>query len=122
MVRNMFGDLFKKHRIAQGKTLRAFCLEFGYDAGNISRLERGKMAPPDTDEAINRYADNLGLKSGSAERQEFIDVAYAERGKVPTDLMSDADLVDKLPVLFRSLRTNGCDDDLRKLAEEIRKL
>lgn len=118
-----FGEVFKQFRTRSGKTLRRFCEEGGLDPGNISKLERGKMAAPDSDELLHRYAQMFGLVEGSSDWHLFFDSASAERGKLPNDLLSDAELVGKLPVLFRSLRnmTDG-DDDLRKLAEDIRRL
>lgn len=118
-----FGDAFKEFRIRSGKTLRRFCEENGLDPGNISRLERGKMPAPESDELLRRYAMMLGLKEDSSEWHQLLDTAAAERGQLPKDLLSDAELVDKLLVLFRTLRNmNNNDSDLRKLAEDIRRL
>ncbi len=41
-----FGEFFKAKRQALGLTLREFCLKHKLDPGNISRLERGLLAPP----------------------------------------------------------------------------
>jgi hypothetical protein len=35
-----FGELVKKYRLAQDKSLRRFCEEHDYDPGNQSKLER----------------------------------------------------------------------------------
>jgi transcriptional regulator with XRE-family HTH domain len=120
-----FGELFKAHRIRAGKTLRSFCAENELDPGNTSKLERGKMAPPDSDEILRRYAAMLGVAEGSADWHLFMDTAAAERGQLPKSLLQDAELVEKLPVLFRTLRdmTDGdADADLRKMAEEVRRI
>ncbi len=42
----LFGEYFKKKRLEIGKTLRQFCLENGLDPGNISKIERGILRPP----------------------------------------------------------------------------
>ncbi len=99
-----FGELVKKHRLAAGKTLRVFCLTHHFDPGNLSRIERGIASPPQGHELLERYAAALGLPRGSDDWLELFDAAAAERGQIPADLMSDEEVVEKLPVLFRTLR------------------
>ena len=41
-----FGEFFKVKRQALGLTLREFCLKHKLDPGNLSRMERGLLAPP----------------------------------------------------------------------------
>jgi transcriptional regulator with XRE-family HTH domain len=121
-MKSSFGEYFKERRIAKGVTLRAFCLENGFDPGNISRLERGLLGPPHSHEKIEEYARALGIKEGSDEWIEFFDRAAAESGRIPKDLLSDEELVDKLPVLFRTLRGQKVDPKkLEELAETIRR-
>ncbi len=117
-----FGMLLKKHRLKKGQTLREFCLEHGFDPSNFSRMERGLFPPPQSHELIEKYAVALGLKPGSDEWMELFDVAAAERGQIPPDLMSDAELVDKLPVLFRTMRAKQISPEvLDGLLERIRR-
>ena len=40
-----YGNLITETRINLGYTLRKFCLEFGYDCGNFSKMERGLLNP-----------------------------------------------------------------------------
>lgn len=117
-----FGEIFKRLRIASGQTLRAFCAKHELDPGNISKLERGRVAPPESQEILESYAKALKLKKGSEDRQAFFDAAAAECGRVPADLLEDDELVDKLPVLFRALRdTKPHADGLDELIEKIRR-
>jgi len=121
----MFGELFKDYRIRSGKTLRRFCADNGLDAGNISKLERGKLPAPESEDLLRHYAEVLGLQEGSEDWQSFMDTAAAERGRVPNDLLRDEELVGKLPVLFRTLRKvtdDGAKSDFLKLAEDVRRL
>ena len=118
---NSFGGFFKARRMATGLTLRAFCLRHKLDPGNLSRIERGRMPPPQSEEVLRRYAKYLSLKEGGDDWYTFFDLAAAERGKLPRDL-SDAEVLVKLPVLFRSLRGEKVSiRQMRKLAEEIRR-
>ncbi len=117
-----FGALIKTHRLALGQSLRVFCKENAIDAGNFSRLERGQYPPPQNRGKLEDYARALGLVDGSVDWFEFFDLAAAERGEIPHDLMSDAEIVEKLPVLFRTIRQKAMDDGkLDELVERIRR-
>ena len=91
-----FGALLKKHRLAKGKTLREFCLENGFAPSTLSRMERGLFLPPQSRELVEKYAVALRLKPGSDDWLELFDVAAAERGQIPAELLADAELLDKL--------------------------
>ena len=108
MPHDSFGDLFKARRIAIRKTLRVFCAD-GFDPGNISRLERGRLAPPASENKLREYAEALELQVNTAEWQQFLDFAAASRGEIPSDLLADQELVGKLPALFRTLRGEKVD-------------
>jgi transcriptional regulator with XRE-family HTH domain len=117
-----FSSLLRRLRAKQGLTLRDFCLKNHFDPGNYSRLERGLYPPPQSHEQIEKYARALGLQEGSEEWMELFDVAAATRGEIPRDLLTDAELVEKLPVLFRTLRGQPVSPEkLGELAELIRR-
>jgi transcriptional regulator with XRE-family HTH domain len=119
---NAFGKHLKRLRMAKGQTLREFCQVNGFDPGNYSRLERGLFLPPQKEELLEKYAAALGLRRGSDEWLEFFDLAAASRGEIPKDLLSDEEVVDKLPVLFRTLRGSAMSPDkLDALVEKIRR-
>jgi transcriptional regulator with XRE-family HTH domain len=118
----LFGEFFKKKRVERGLTLRSFCLKNGFDPGNISKIERGLLAPPNSREKLEEYASALGLKPGSTDWVEFFDRAAACKGEIPLEIMNDAELVDKLPLIFRTIRGKKVTDkQLDELAELIRK-
>jgi transcriptional regulator with XRE-family HTH domain len=117
-----FGAFFRSMRERSGLSLREFCLDNEFDPGNISRLERGLLSPPESREKLEQYAKALGLKKGSDDWYTFFDLAAAERGKIPDDVLKDEELVERLPVLFRTLRGQRVDkDDLDDLIERIRR-
>lgn len=118
----LFGDYFKSMRIRKGMTLRNFCQTCGFDAGNLSKLERGLVPPPKSREVLERYAECLDLKKGSDEWYTFFDLASACTGQIPPEVMNDAQLVAKLPLIFRTLRGQEVpEDQLKDLAELIRR-
>lgn len=115
-----FGDLFRSRRMALGLTLRKFCLENGLDPGNISRLERGLLQPPQDRDKLESYARLLNIEKESGDWYEFFDLAAAETGRIPEEIMQDSQLVQKLPLLFRTLRGEKVPDD--RLDELVRRL
>jgi len=117
-----FGKLIKECRLSSGLSLREFCLKNGFDAGNHSKLERGLFAPPENDDRVEVYAKALELEEGTDKWMSLFDAAAAERGRFPTDLMSDKQVVSKLPVLFRTLRSErkSGNFDLDEFVERIK--
>ena len=116
-----FGSFYKGLRIKRRMTLRKFCLKFRLDPGNISKLERGLLPPPHSEEKLAEYARALGLRKGTDDWYTFFDLAAAERGKVPADMLEDKELAGKLPILFRTLRGQKVSDKtLNKLIDKIR--
>jgi transcriptional regulator with XRE-family HTH domain len=116
-----FGRYFEELRQAQGLTLRMFCKKGACDPANISRMERGLIPPPKGREILEKYAETLGLVEGSDEWYKFFDLAAADQGIVPQDIMEDAELVKVLPVFFRTLRgQKPTEEEMKRLAEKIR--
>ncbi len=99
-----FGEFIKAKRIALGLSLRAFCEQNGFDPGNHSKLERGIFNPPDDDGFMNKLAAALHVAKQSGEWFDFHNYASVARKQIPQDLLDDAEVVDKLPVLFRTLQ------------------
>jgi len=122
MKGSIFGSYFKEVRIKRRLTLRQFCEKFGFDPGNISKLERGLLPPPQSKIKLEQYAQALGLRKGSSAWYEFFDLAAASRGQIPEEILADDKLVKKLPVLFRTLRGEKVPEEkLDELIETIRK-
>jgi transcriptional regulator with XRE-family HTH domain len=112
-----FQALRKENRI----TLRAFCEMAHADPGNISRMERQAIPPPQDREILGRYAKALNLAEGSDAWYLFFDLAAADRGIIPQDIMDDAKLVRELPAFFRTLRgQRPTEAEMRKVIEKIR--
>lgn len=119
--KKLFGEFFKRRRIAIRKTLRQFCIENGLDAGNISKLERGLLPPPQSKEKLEEYAGYLKIKKGSDDWYTFFDLAAVETGRIPEDIMAKAKIEDKLPILFRTLRGQKVsDENLDKLIKMLK--
>jgi len=114
-----FGEYFKEKRISLGKTLREFCREHDLDHGNISKLERGRLAPPQNDKILSKYA--LYLRLNNEELETFKELAKIGNKQIP-DYLSDNETLAKLPVFFRTLKGSELNEDkLQNLIEMIRK-
>ncbi len=117
-----FAELFKALRKEQRITLRAFCDRADADPGNISRMERGAMPPPQDRDILSRYAQALGISEDRDDWYLFFDLAAADRGIIPKDIMEDDELVQQLPAFFRTLRgQKPTEEDLRRVVEKIKK-
>lgn len=117
-----FGEMVRKLRLAQDLSLREFCLRHGHDSSNMSKIERGRMAPPQKPELLEQLAVQLGLKNGSPEWQEFMDLAAAETGRIPKDILDDTEVLKKLPILFRAARGHEVtEEQLDRLIERVRR-
>ena len=117
-----FSQLLKDHRIRLGKTLREFCVEHGLDAGNYSKLERGLFPPPESEARLEKLAHAYKLKRGGEDWLEFFDLASVGRGEIPKDLLTDEEVVKKLPVIFRTLRGKPLPTEKQDaLVERIRR-
>lgn len=119
----LFGEFFKKKRIALKKTLRQFCAENNLDPGNISKIERGLLPPPQSSEKLEEYARCLKLKKGSDDWYEFFDLAYATAGRIPQEILSNEKLLSKLPLVFRTLRGQKLSkEQLNQLAQKLKEV
>ncbi|MFQ6093343.1 MAG: hypothetical protein ACE5OR_11860 [bacterium] len=116
-----FGRFFKKKRMESGLTLRAFCRQHEFDPGNMSKLERCLLPPPQTNEIKEQYAKALGTKKGTDDWFTFFDSAAACSGRLPQDIADDDELLRALPLIFRTARTAKMDENtLRRFIEAIR--
>jgi len=115
----IFGKLFKKLRQKTGMTLRKFCLTYGLDPANYSRVERGKAAPPKSRDKLETLANHFGLERETDEWYDFFDAAAACSGTIPQDIMDNSELANKLPLIFRTIRGQKIEPEKLKLLAEI---
>lgn len=107
-----FGEKIKQLRIAQGDSLRSFSEKSGFDAGNLSKIERGILPPP-TD--ISKYLEAFNIKENSVEALELKDIA--SKSLATTEFVNVSDEVaERLPQFFRTL------DNSQLTKEKLEKL
>lgn len=117
-----FGEFVEQLRLEHYDSLRSFCLKNKYDPGNHSKLERSLLPAPKDRELLEKLAKALKVKEGSDEWYRFFDLAVASHGSYQIKNVTDKDLLEKLPVLFRAVdRDDLTAEELDKLIEKIRK-
>jgi len=117
-----FGRFFRQLRLKRGLSLRQFCLEHGFDPGNLSKLERGRILPPRSREKLSEYAQALGLEEGSDDWYQFFDLAAIAAEMLPPTLLSDKEVLARLPLVCRTVRNEHMEAaDLDRLIDLIRR-
>ncbi|MFZ2202151.1 MAG: hypothetical protein WAV56_02020 [Microgenomates group bacterium] len=114
-----FGDFFRLKRIGLGFTLRAFCDRYGYDPGNISRMERSILSPTVDEEKLAGYAKSLGIRKETEDWVTFFDLAHLAKGRMPEDIQKSQVANRLLPAFFRTMRNKKID---RSKLEELIKI
>jgi transcriptional regulator with XRE-family HTH domain len=118
----MFGEYVKSLRLGKDMGLREFCRLLSRDASNWSKVERGVLPPPQDEETLSQIADVLGIDIDSKEFIELKDMASIDSGIIPKDLLSDKEVLNSLPMFFRTVRSEKpTAEELRKLIDKIRK-
>jgi len=97
-----FGEFIRKLRIEKDLTLRDFCRDVHLDPSNWSKTERGLSVPPKSRCILQGIAKVLDLKEGSEEYNTLFDLAAISY--IPSELLGEQRIVEKLPVFFRTIR------------------
>jgi len=111
-----FGEFIKNLRIGRRMTVREFCRSAKLDPSNWSRIERDLAPPPKSKVVLQGIAEMLNVEEGSEDYITIFDLAAI--GHIPTGLLSDEQVLDKLPVFFRTIR--GEKPSRKELEELIR--
>ena len=118
----MFGEYVKNKRMEKDLTLREFCRRLEEDASNWSKIERGIMGPPQDEGKLKKIAAILGIEEGSEEWYRFHDMAKIGAGIIPDYIMSEKEIVDALPVFFRTIGSvKPTKEELEDFIETIKR-
>jgi len=85
---NRFGGFFKQRRMALGKTCGSSARKTGWIRAT-SVAGTGLLPAPQSHEILESYAGHLQLKKGSDSWYEFFDLAAAETGRIPQEILDD---------------------------------
>lgn len=118
----MFGELIKRARKRRGIGLREFCNLIDTDASNWSKVERGLLSPPQSEEKLNRIAKALNIEVDSELYGDMLDKARIDAGIIPKDIFSDREVLNALPMFFRTIRSEKpTPEELERLINFMRK-
>ena len=99
-------------------TLRQFCKQAKIDPSNWSKIERGLMDAPKSQEVLRSIADTLQLSEEDV--STLRDLAMFEA--IPDHLKPEEKILEKLPVFFRTVRGDKpTKEELEKLIELLTK-
>jgi len=118
----MFGEYVKKRRLDKNLTLREFCRRLEEDASNWSKIERGMLGPPQDMAKLKRIGAVLDITEDSVEWEQFLDQARVGAGIIPDYIMSDKEVVDVLPIFFRTVGSvKPTKEELEEFIETIKR-
>jgi len=106
-----FGQFLKSLRSEMGLSLRSFCQKNELDPGNISKLERGKLAPPHSKEKLASLASAYGLIEDSKKWVDFFDIAEKTRATDHFSKISDEAVLNRLPQFFRTIDNENLTEE-----------
>lgn len=117
----IFGEYFNALRVGKGLTLRKFAEKLEEDPAYISRLERGRVRAPKSNEKLKFFAHALGLNEGEKDFDKFICLAEISNKSYGTESVKDERILEKLPIFLRTLDNKGLDEGkLDDLIKDIR--
>ena len=116
---NTFGSMLRELRAKQRIPLRRFCVTGGFDPVEVSRIERGEIAPPKEEKVLARYLRTLKIPRTSRTRTRFFTLAKTAKGRIATK--SKAEILQQLPAVFRTTKGRKVDSHtLDRLVEKIK--
>jgi transcriptional regulator with XRE-family HTH domain len=116
-----FGERVRGRREELRLGLRAFALRVGIDPGNLSKIERGRLSAPQSEDLLDRICRALEWEPDSEEASSLKDLAFAETGQIPDEVLADEVVMSKMPLLLRTVQNKQLEEEeLDRLIELIR--
>ncbi len=116
-----FGEFIKELRLKNNLSLRKFCDLAGLDPSNWSKVERSVLPLALDHLELEKIANILQLKKGATEWIKFFDLAAVAKKKIPDYVYKDKEILDALPIFFRTAsKEKPTDEELNKLIELIK--
>lgn len=116
---NVFGEYMKEMLIKRSISLRELARRTEMDASNLSKIERGKVYPPQKEQTLQKLAE--ALKLSSEEKQRFFELAALANGMIPEEL-EHVRKNKAIPLLLRAINNKQLQEQhIKKLAEMVEK-
>lgn len=119
--RQTFGEFLRACRLKAGLGLRTFAEAAELKPSNLSAIEHGRQAPPQSHAVLSRIADALGLPKEARDRQRLFDLAAKQRpGTPPSDVAAFAARTPGVTVLLRTIENRRLStQELERLTEYV---
>lgn len=104
-----FGQTIEEIRKSSSITLKQLSRDIGFDPSYISRIERGKKKP--SDKFVDAFTSYFAIETGTETYKKIKDSASIARAEIPDYVMSEKDIVDRLPMLFRTITGSKIEED-----------
>ena len=118
---SLFGDQLRKRRKELRLGLREFALKANMDPGNLSKIERGRLGVPQSEDVLERLCRALEYELESDEAQALRDLAVADTGRIPSDILDDQEVMVRMPLLLRTVHNKQLSaEQLDRLIEMIK--
>ena len=115
-----WGEFVRRKRLDAGLGLRRFAELVDILPSNYNHMEKGRMAPPQGLEKLEQIAEALGIKKGSSDYDTLMDLAVANKDKLPADVEGFAKENKLVPALLRAL--DNAKMSKREFEELVRQL
>ncbi len=100
-----------------------FPFAFSASRSSSRSFSAGSVFPSRDPDTLEKIAGALHLKRASDEYREFMDLAAASAGRIPSDLLSNPKLLARMPLLFRTARGRKfSEEDLKHLVEKLKEV
>jgi len=111
-----FNEFIKEKRLEKEISLREFCRQAEVDPSNWSKVERGLADVPKSSEILDRIANVLSL-----DKEETLTMKeLAIIDSIPADLRPEENVLEKLPIFFRTVRGDKpTEEELKKLIKKL---
>lgn len=117
-----FGELLHARRREADLSLREFAIRAEMDPGNLSKVERGRLDPPQDPAVLRKLSRALGYTEEDPRAVELGDLAAVQKGRIPPDIRADAEVMAQMPLLLRTVHDRHLTGvEVEKLIDMIRK-
>jgi transcriptional regulator with XRE-family HTH domain len=99
-----FGQFIREKRLNADLSLRKFCQLTQIDPSNWSKIERDHLTPGFSREKMEEIAKLVNLTPGSRDYLDFFNLAEIAKGKIPENIYTDKEVLDVLPIFFRTVQ------------------
>ena len=119
----MFGAFIKIIRLEKNLSLREFSRMIKEDPSNWSKIERGILKPPRSDNKLSIIAKILKITKGSEDWEKLVDYSNIDSGNIPEYIMNNKEVINFLPAFFRTIdNIKPNDKEIKKLIKKIKKI